>query len=197
MTMLLESPWPALIIGGLATAIVASGWLQTGRQVLLYAMVAMILLTVAAVAVERLVVTDRERVDMALHEIARLVEQNDVDGALQYADPAHPVVRERAVAELPRYRFQKCTIARNLEIQVDPKHIPPKATAQFNAIVKLGFADGSWSDQTVVRFVRVTFFQDASGQWCVADYEHADPRQGLVDDSRQPVKSASSWPRSP
>ena len=195
MTILLESPWPALVIGGLATAIVASGWLQTGRQALLYAMLAIIVLTIAAVAVERLVVTDRERVDMTLHEIARLVEQNDVNGALQYAHSGRAAVRAQAAAELPRYKFQKVTIAQNLEIKVDPKHIPPKATAEFNVIVKLGFADGSWSDQTVVRFVQVTFYQEANGEWRVADYEHAEPRRGLVGDNPRPPKAPPSWPR--
>ena len=196
MTILLESPWPAIIIGGLATAIVASGWLQTGRQVLLVVMLAIIVLTIAAVAVERLVVTDGERVDLTLHEIARLVEQNDVNGVMQYAYSGRPVGRAKAAAELPHYKFQKVTIARNLEIKVDPKHIPPRATAEFNVIVKLGLADGSWNDQTVVRFVQITFYQETSGEWRVADYEHADPRRGLVDDNPRPAEAPQSWPRS-
>ena len=179
MTIFLESPWPAILIGGLATAIVASGWLQTGRQVLLVAMLACIVLTLVAVAVERLVVTDRERVDITLHEIARLVEQNDVNGAIQYAHSDRPAVGAKAAYEWSRYKFQKVTIARNLEIKVDAKHIPPKATAEFNVIVKLGFADGSWSDQTVLRFVEVTFYQETSGEWRVADYDHRDPRHNV------------------
>jgi hypothetical protein len=193
MDVLLESPWPALLIGGLVTAILASGWLQTGRQSLLYAMLAAIVLTLAAVGVERLVVSDREQVDMTLHEIARLVEGNDISHALEYVHSAKQAVRAEAAYELPRYKFQQVSIAHNLEIQVEPRHLPPKATAAFNAIVKLGFADGSWSDQTVVRFVRVTFLQETDGRWRVAGYEHHDPRQGLLDEN--PGLAPPSAPR--
>ena len=182
MHWLFETPWPAIVIGVLATAIVASGWLRTGRQTLLHLMVAIILLTIGAVVLERWVVTDREQVDATLHEIARLVESNDVDAVLRYAYSGSPATRAQAAGELPRYRFQTVTIARNLQIQVFPKHVPPRATAEFNVIVQLGLADGSWSDQRVVRYVEVTFYQEADGQWRVAAYNHYEPFRGVRDD---------------
>jgi hypothetical protein len=192
MTWFLESPWPALLIGGLATAILASGWLHTGRQALLYLMLVCILLTVGAVVLERAIVTDREQVDATLHEIARLVEKNDVPAVLRHAYSGSPAVRAQAAAELPRYKFQTVTIARNLEIKMFPKHLPPKATAEFNVIVRAGLADGSWGDQSGVRFVEVTLFQEPTGEWRVASYEHADPLRGAREDDRQPFRPPSA-----
>jgi hypothetical protein len=182
MSWLFETPWPAIAIGVLATAMAAGGWLHTGRRALLHAMVAIILLTIGAVVLERWVVTDREQVDATLHEIARLVESNDVDAVLRYAYSGSPAVRAQAAGELPRYRFRNVTIARNLHIQVFPKHVPPRATAEFNVIAQVSLADGSWSDQRVVRFVEVTLYQEADGQWRVAAYNHYEPLRGLRDD---------------
>jgi hypothetical protein len=65
---------------------------------------------------------------------------------------------------------------------VFPKHVPPRATAEFNVIAQVSLADGSWSDQRVVRFVEVTLYQEADGQWRVAAYNHYEPLRGLRDD---------------
>jgi len=84
MSWLFETPWPAIAIGVLATAM-AAGAAAHGPPGAAARDVAIILLTIGAVVLERWVVTDREQVDATLHEIARLVESNDVDAVLRYA----------------------------------------------------------------------------------------------------------------
>ena len=175
MTWLLETPLPAILIGVLTTAILGGGWLKTGKQWLLYLMIAAILLTVGAVFLERMVVTDREQITATLHEIADLVERNKIDAAVEYAHSGWPEVRAQAEAELPRYEFKEVSIGRNLEIEVFPTHIPPKATAEFTVVVVLGTRDRSFSGGRIPRFVVVTFLKEESGEWHVSDYEHLPP----------------------
>jgi len=184
MEWIFEDPVPAMIVGGLTAAILGGGWIQTGRQPLLYLMIAVIILTVALVIVERLVVTQREQVTDTLFEIARLVAKNDIEAASGYAYSGAPQIRQAAIAELSLYYFQAVDIKRNLNVKVYPDQDPPKATADFNVVVTLGTRDGFISERRVPRYVELTMYREADGQWRVADYAHDDPRRGWMVDDR-------------
>ena len=115
MTWLTENPFPVLLIGLLTTAILASGWLCMGSKWLLVAVIAAIGLTVGLVIAERWIVTDREQVTQTLHDLASVVERNEVEAALQYAYSKDPAVRNKAANELPLYRFSEVNIKSNLK----------------------------------------------------------------------------------
>ncbi|MCH5375796.1 MAG: hypothetical protein JJ992_17630 [Planctomycetes bacterium] len=184
MELLLENPLPALIVGGIIAAILGGGWIQTGRQALLYLMILAILLMVGAVLLERFVVTEREEVKATLFEIARLVEQNDIEAAMQYAYSGSPQVAREATAELSNYRFLSVDIKPNLEIKVFPDEDPPRARADFNVVVTFATRDGMVSESRIPRYVEVTMYREPDGQWRVSDYSHDDPRRGwMVDES--------------
>jgi hypothetical protein len=180
MTVLLENPVPAMIIGGLTAAFLGGGWLHTGRKWLLVAMVVVILLTVGAVLLEQAVVTDREQITATLHRIAALVEQNDVDAAIAYAYSGTPEVRSAAEAELNRYEFSDVDIKKNLEIFVYPQENPPRAQAEFNVTAQISTRGGQFqiSDRRIPRFVEVTFYQEDDGAWRVGGYAHYEPTRG-------------------
>jgi hypothetical protein len=180
MTLLLENPVPAMIVGGLTAAILGGGWLQTGRKWLLYLMVAAILLTVGAVVLERTVETDREQITATLHQIAALVERNEVDAAAAYAYSGTPEVRSAAEAELSLYEFSDVDIKRNLEIQVYPDERPPRALAEFNVTAQLTTRSGQVriTDSRIPRYVEVTFYQEEDGAWRVGGYAHYEPTYG-------------------
>lgn len=185
MTWMMESPLPAVVIGGLTAAILGSGWLRTGKQWLLYLMIVAILLTVGAVFLERAVITDREQVKATLYKIAELVERNEIDAAFDYAYSGSQEVRREAAGELPMYKFQEVSIRRNLEIEVFPDHIPPKAVAEFNVLVVFGTRDHFVGESHVLRFVEVEFLQEETGEWGVSDYEHYPPTDAFrTEDAR-------------
>ena len=184
MEWIFEDPVPAMIVGGLTAAILGGGWIQTGRKSLLYVMIVVILLTVALVVVERVVVTPREQVKDTLFEIARLVAENDIEAASSYAYSGAPQIRQAAIAELSLYQFQSVDIKRNLKIKVEPDRDPPRATADFNVVVTMGTRDGFISERRIPRYVEITMYREADGQWRVADYAHDDPRRGWMVDDR-------------
>ena len=62
MVIFLESPWPILLIGIAVEAVLAVMLLRTGQGRLLWAMLGMAAVVLLGLAVERLVVTDREAV---------------------------------------------------------------------------------------------------------------------------------------
>jgi hypothetical protein len=193
MTWLFENPFPAIVIGALTAAILAGGWLRTGYRWLCYLMIAAILLTVASVLVERAVVTDREQVTQTLHEIAALVERNEIEAALKYAYSGSPQVRRQAAAELPLYEFTEVNIKRNLEIEVFADHKPPKATAEFNVTVVLSSKTGGFHGR-VPRYVEATFFKEEDGQWRVGAYSHFEPTRGYRTDPTPGGFSEDEYP---
>ena len=183
MTTILENPFPAVLIGALMTLILLGGWMQTAKRWLLVLAVLVIFITVGLVILERNVVTDREQITITLHDIARLVEKNNVDEAVGYVHSQAKEVRERAAAELPKYEFRVVEIKRNLEIEVFPDHQPPKAVAEFNVRVEATVKNGTYSGEAI-RFCIVTFYQEPDGSWRVADYSHHDLMDSIRDRNR-------------
>lgn len=178
MEWIFEDPVPIIIVGGLTAAILGGGWIQTGRNLLLYLMIAALVLTGVLVIVERLVVTPREEVRATLFEIAGLVADNDIQAAAEYAHPDLRHIRDMAIAELSLYHFHSVDIKRNLRIEVFPDHHPPRAVADFNVVVIIDTPDGFLTDRRIPRFVEVTMLQDDDGRWRVSDYAHDTPQRG-------------------
>jgi hypothetical protein len=191
MTWLTENPFPVLLIGSLTTAILAGGWLRTGSKWLLFAVIAAIAVTVGLVLAERWIVTDREQVTQTLHDLAAVVERNEVATALNYAYSKAPAVRNQAANELPLYRFSEVNIKSNLKVEVFPKLDPPMATAEFNVVVVLTTRDGLITNRRIPRYLEVTFYKEDGGQWRVGAYNHFDPRRGFTVDpeDREPYDS--------
>jgi len=178
MTWWLENPLPIVLLGITAVVVFGAIWLQSGRKLMMYLMLAAILLTVSGVLIERAVQTDREQVDATLHQLARYVEQNDLQSVLKHVDPSLTGVRARAATEMQRYDFSRVSIKQNLEITVFPDEDPPRAIAEFNVVVVITDRSGTLNAQRVPRFVRLEFKKE-NGDWVVTDFEHFSPDVGF------------------
>jgi hypothetical protein len=163
----------------LGTAILAGGWIQTGRKPLLYATAIPVVLGILILIAKQAIVTEQERVGLALHKIAGAIQQNDVDTVLTFIDPKSQAVIDQARQELPQYDFDEVNIKRNLEVTVFPDRNPPEAVAEFNVTVVVSERSGALQNQRVPRFAVVTFVK-RDGQWRVASYEHHPPQQSMM-----------------
>lgn len=183
MTWLMEERQSAItvaIIGVITAVILATGWVKTGRQEVLYALVAAVLLAALVLGVQRLVVTEAEKVEKTLAQIAHDVERNDVKALVEHVDSRAPQIRAQVESEFPKYRFTKVEITRIREITVDMKHVPPQAIAQFSVVVSGTDAEGLLDGQTVPRFVIVRFHKE-NGRWRVYHYEHYEPQRAIME----------------
>jgi hypothetical protein len=178
MDWLFEKPLFILIMGVLTAVVLGGLWTQTGRKSALYAFLAALGATAGLLLVERWVQTDRERIIATLHEIARVVERNDVQAALRYTHSRAEWIRRQAAAELPRYDFREVRIKPNIVVEISPKADPPTATAKFNAVVVASDKQGLFSDSRVPRFVTVKFEKEGR-DWRVVGYEHQEPFEGF------------------
>ena len=93
----LESPWPWIVLGIVAEALLAAVLATTREGKLLWAMAGALVFMVAGVVVKRLVVTERERVEAAMEGIVAALNANDVNPLLiRHVAPDAATPRARA-----------------------------------------------------------------------------------------------------
>jgi len=133
MTTLLENPLPIVFFGVIVMAVLAAVAVTTRRGVVLLAMLGVLLLVAGGVVLERLVVTEVERVEASLEGAAAALEANDLDRAMQYVSPSADQTRSRAGQVLRWVRFTEVKV-NNLEVTINDLTSPPTAEAKFTGV---------------------------------------------------------------
>lgn len=178
MLFLFENPLAIMILGGLTLAIIAGGWYQTQRRELVFAFLAILVIVVGLLLLERSVITDGEAVKATIRTIAREAEANDIDALARRFHSSATDHKERLHAEVALYEIKKVTVKDNLKVQVDRKHQPPQAVATFNVTVIGGDRVGALKDMQIPRFVTATFWLE-DGEWRCIDYKHEEFQKGM------------------
>lgn len=130
MEFLFENPLRIIFIGVLVEAVLALALFRTRRGAILWFMIAALALTAAVLAMERLVVTERERVEMTIDGITAALEANDLNRVLSYVDPAAAKTRGRAAWAMGRIEIQSVRVYR-LDISINRLTTPMTARASF------------------------------------------------------------------
>lgn len=178
MSWLLENLTTVSVLGGITALVFGAIWLQTGRKVELYIMLAIMTGLVGVFAAASFWKSERQQVKSTLFQIARDVEQNDLDAVLAHLHPSMSVLRQRAASEMPMYKFEEVKIKQNLKIEVFSDESPHRAVASFNVVVVASDRSGMINGRRVPRFVHVTFLRQGD-HWRISDYDHEDPREGF------------------
>jgi hypothetical protein len=177
---LLEQPLYIVVIGIVVGILVGGAWYASGRKEFLYALGAVVVFTVAALVVERLVVTDAESIRSTLNEIARDVQSNDHQRLVAHISNANPSLVQRAEAEMPNYKFTECRVTKIHDTDVDASSEPRSAKVQFNVLVSGTFRQGGMeASGTHGRWVELHMVKEQDGRWRVQDYDHRPPQQFL------------------
>ena len=167
MTRFLESPTPAILIGlGLGSVLVIV-FLQTRRVAALGGIVLVVLLTIAAVVVERVVVTEREEIEATIYGIAAAAEANDIPGVLAYLAPEAKYIRGLVNRHMPNSVVEKARILSRLTITIDNDAWPPTASAEF-----IGFVSGKWGRDRINAMQRANIeatFEKTGDRWIITE----------------------------
>jgi hypothetical protein len=173
MTWLLESFWPAITLGVVLELVLAIVLVRTGRGLAIVGMVAVLVVTVGLVALERYVVTEQEEIENSLSAAEVALERNDVAAVLALFTPASP--RRSEVAKvLSRFKVRDAHIGRDLEIRVSALTSPPSAHAFFTGRVEGSDTRAEVPYEQVIRKFAVTLHR-SDGRWLIHDYEMSDP----------------------
>lgn len=172
MIWITENPFPAIMIGMLAIgASFTFGWILQDRRLLAVGVLS-ILVTFGAVVIERLIVTDREKVQQTVHLMAREVRKNDLEGLLSYVaeDTGNARLvnaRKRFNDILPKVTFYGCRLA-NLNVTVDGNNAKATFVAFVNVETDLyGHVKGPGSRRCLLKFEKAD-----DGRWLAVFFDH-------------------------
>jgi len=174
MIIFIESPWPILLIGIAAEAVLAVLLLRTGQGRLLWAMLGVGLLVVLGLLVEHFVVTDRKAIIHTLDAAAAAVETNNLNGVLDCISPSAAPIRSQCHQAFDRFEFRMARI-HDLEIVINRLTSPATAKVTFRAVGNARDRRGEIPYQGFAETITVTLRQE-QGRWLVADYSDQDRR---------------------
>jgi hypothetical protein len=169
LDILLEHPVTVGLTGATACAVAVFAWLQSAQKAALYTFIGLAALTIILVFISLQVVTDRERIESILYEVATAIEANDHEKVYSFIHPNAVDGNEQVRAELPRYKFKEAKVTSIKSIVVNSTK-PPTAIAEFTVVVNGEFQGYAGK---AGRFLRV-YFMKRDERWLVHAYEHFD-----------------------
>jgi len=172
MTTLLENPMPIIFAGIFAEAILGVILLQTGRGVVLLAMIGVLVVVLGGVGIEALVVTEREQVEATLERGAAAFVDDDLDAVLSVVAPDAQRTRDAARGLLRRVRFDQIKIT-DVQVNVVRTTSPPTARARLIAVVTARGRRGDIALMNQPVSVEIQLRQEGE-RWLVIghDWEH-------------------------
>ncbi|HEV3340328.1 MAG TPA: hypothetical protein VG125_08220 [Pirellulales bacterium] len=177
MSWLFEDPTTLIVAGALIEVLLAVALVKSGRAVLALPMIGVLALVGLGVLVERLVVTDGERVETALNGVCRALMANDVEDVLSYIDPEAGGIRSHVRSALPSAHITDARLY-DLMIHVNDNTNPPSAQADFTGRVKGRFQG---SEGLVLHKFTVDLRQEGE-RWLITGYEDHGSLVGRRDD---------------
>ncbi len=170
MTTLTENPMPLIFFAVAVEAVLGVILYMTGRGIYLIAMIGVLLAILGCVGLERMIVTERERVEAALEEVRAGMEANDIERVLACISPQAGDVRSDARWAISYVRFTRVKITR-LEIdKINKLTSPPTATARFIVMVSGEDRHGSMGHRTYPAKLDVTFRLE-NGRWVIIKHK--------------------------
>lgn len=168
MTWLTENPLPIAVMGALVAAFAAIAFSARRNVGSLIALAGVVAATLLMLAVERLVVTDREHVEATLDGLMAAIEANDVPAALAFIDPAAADMRADAQALMPSVKVDAAR-ATSVEVELNERANPPTATSRFRGKL-LGLHPQSGTPITYVNQQVDVQWIKRDGRWLADGY---------------------------
>lgn len=168
MKWFVEDPTPTLVLAALTIGVLVIALVKTGRGGLMYAIAGVGVLTVAILALEWMIVTDKEEVEYSLSGTCHELEANNAQGVLSYIDPKSPAYG-RLKGELGRIRVSKASFKR-LDVTVDRKTNPPTAKADFMGYIQAKDTSGQIPFETFARRIKVELRKEGD-RWLLMNYK--------------------------
>jgi hypothetical protein len=173
MTWLIESPWPALMMGVSLELCLAIYLVRSGRAVVIAAMVLVAALTGALLLAERWIVTDAEAVEDTLDAAATALEANNPPQVLALFASDSPRRRE-VESILSRVTVREARVG-ELTIQFDDSGGQRRATARFMGRVQAHDKRGQLPyEQMVGKFV--VYLHREGDRWLIDNYSENSSR---------------------
>lgn len=181
MTWLFESPatiavWSVIL--GIAAGV---AWSFTGKKIFIVAIGLVIAGAAGLLIAEKMIITDREAIELKLREIADDLAHNRHARIIGHIATSNLAIQATATQELPNYTFTEVRITKIHSIEVDTAPKNRTAKVDFNIVATGTFRQGadSISDTSVPRMIKLDMIKEDDGEWRVDNYSHAPPQEFL------------------
>jgi hypothetical protein len=176
MTWLTEDPFWAVALAACALLVILLIMFATGHWGLWKPAAGVVLLALVLVVVERLVVTDRERIEVVIDRAVQAALRNDMPEIEALIEPQANQLRRQIRSELAHARIVQLRVTHEV-VRVDSKSTPP--TAEADLIVRLSSQQGHGPIEDAPPIALKVQFSKASGAWLVSAAEIDDFRSAL------------------
>lgn len=176
MTTLVEDPTPIIFFGVLVEAVLAVVLFRTGRGVLLWAIIGVLVLVLAGVWLEWLVVTEVERVEAVIEGARAALAANDEKGVMKHIHRSAREIRNLVSSGFRQVHFTDAKIT-NLKIKINNMTSPPTATADVTGIAWFEAlrSDIPRNKHLLSAAVELRLFPEG---WLITDYKLKDDPLG-------------------
>lgn len=167
MNWLAENSLPIWCAGAVALTMALVAYFHTRSPKAAGAVIAVLVITLALVAVEHLVETPREAVERTLYELASAVEANDVPAALSFvATSATPALRSEIERQMPQVKIERARVlgTPKIEVSADARTATVQCKGMILAVLKQNGLKGGAQDDVKFDFVKI------GDRWLVENY---------------------------
>lgn len=181
MSWIFESPILISVLGAIGAMVLAIAWASSGKRETAIIAGVWVGLVFVMLLVERLVVTDREQIQILVQDITNDAKSNDPKRLTQHIHSAAQTLLTRANTELPNYNFTMLRITKIHSVEVTGNKVPKTAVVDFNVVAAGSFSVAGEQrfeftrDEPLYRNIKLFLRQEADGKWRVEDYQHANP----------------------
>ncbi|MBA2115102.1 hypothetical protein [Bremerella alba] len=184
-----EQSLPIIIVAVIGGAILAGTMLQTGKQIFLYLLMGWIAICGLLLALEYSIVTDGERIEAVIYEIAEALEANDAEGVKSYISSDSPQIKAEAERQMAYVQIESVKLKQNLEVTINPGSTPIIGVAKLNVKMTGHLKNNEAWNGDFPTFLVLTFQQDPDGEWRVIGYQFFDPRGEQAGEITPPVSA--------
>jgi ketosteroid isomerase-like protein len=179
-----ETPWPPIMVFSAIAAGLAAAFVSTQQGRYLVGIVAMLVASLATYLVEGNVVTESERVEQAVYDVAEAFQQGDVDRTLSFFSTRSTIPHLEAAAPLQfslrdvaRYALQIVEVRGDLRItDVSVEMKSGRATSHFRANGQFAVREYGDVGHQPTRWDVV--WQKEGTDWKIVKVERLDPITG-------------------
>lgn len=170
MSWLFENPFPLLTVGSLASLILGFIWTKTGGKTVGIALLAVVASTAGVMGLQHFVVTEREKIENELDELAVAVESGDVEEIVAFLHASREDTVAQVRAEFPRYDLKSVRITQFDKIEIEEGE-PLRAKAELRVVVEGNYRGQPGPDHRAPFFVEL-WLEKANDRWKVKEYKH-------------------------
>lgn len=169
-----ETPWPPIFLCGVAAIACVIAWSRRQQGIYLIAVVGLALLSLGIWFVERSIVTERERVEIAVRTLTTAFQQRDLDRTLSQVSKQSPDVRA-----LVAFGYNLVEIGDDMrvsDVRVEMIAGGSRAVSQFRVNGTLTARAGGYSQHQPTRWE--ARWQLEANEWRMIDIQELDPITG-------------------